>query len=580
MTGPTAEPLTEAQTQPQTEAGTEPEAGPLVSVLLDATGAEPEATRRTWRSLVAQDDEAWELLVCGTVVPALTKHPRATVVDAPRDDAGERLNALLAAAAGELVVVVDPGAEPAAHAIGALSAQARRNPEVALLLTDEVVERWDRPGIELRRKPAWSPEHLRHACYPGRLTAVRRALVTELGGYGAGFDGAHEHDLLLRISEGRPEVVRLPELLCRSAGRPGPEATSPRGLGHVRAVQEHLDRRGHGATAAPGPVPGTVSVSRTLPPGTTVSVVIASDAASGLAWGDRGFHVVGAVQSFLAAGTNAVVDVTVVHTDKAPEELLRRLRALGGPVRLIRSEGRFHLTRMRNRGVLESTGDVVVLADERVQAEGADFLDQLVAPLLEGEIGITGPRVLTAGGFHAGAGVAAYADQAEPMLINLLDGDLESPEPLLAVSRECSALLASCVALTRTTYQRVGGLNERMTQFHTVDLSAKVGFIGLSTVWVRPAVARWFPLRAAQDRKLVGTIKDAEHYRLDERWNLAELDRFVPEYGEKLMLKNHLEELESDLADLGEKPPVTEPVEPRKRQRRLARRVALLNRLP
>ena len=308
--------------------------------------------------------------------------------------------------------------------------------------------------------------------------------------------------------------------------------------------------------------------------------MIASDAASGLAWGDRCFYAVGAAQSYLAAGTNAVVDVTVVHTGKAPEELLRQLRALGPAVRLVRTEGRFHLTRMRNRGVLESTGDIVVLADERVQAEGPDFLDQLVAPLLEGEIGVTGPRVLTAGGFHAGAGVAAYADQAEPMLINELDGERDSPEPLLAVSRECSALLASCVALTRATYEQIGGLNERLRHFHTVDLSAKVWFLGLSTVWVRPAVARWFPLRAAQDRRVMGAIKDDEHYRLNERWNLDELDRFVPEYGERLMLKNRLEELESDLAELGDEPKPAEPVEPRKRQRRLARRVVLLNRLP
>ena len=229
MTGPTAEPETGTGRQQEGD-------GPLISVLLDATGADASATRRTWRALVAQDDDAWELLVCGTLVPALQKDSRATVVDAPSDDPGERADALLAAASGGLVAVVDPGAEPAAHAIGALSGHARRSPEASVILTDEVVERWDRPGIELRRKPAWSPEHLRNRCYPGRLTAVRRELVAELGGYRAGFDGAHEHDLLLRVSERQPEVVRRPRA-----------AAPQRPAGPTRP----LTRRWGAATSAP-----------------------------------------------------------------------------------------------------------------------------------------------------------------------------------------------------------------------------------------------------------------------------------------------------------------------------------------
>lgn len=548
----------------------------VLSLLLDAEEAPPAAVRATWRSLVAQDDERWELLVHGPELERMAKDPRVRFVASGETDTALRLDTLLSAARGTFVSVIDPGAELAVQTVGAIGGRRDHYSDVSVIVTDEVVERWDRPGLELRRKPVWSPELLRHCPYPERLTAVARELAERVGGFRSGFAGAHEHDLLLRVAETRPRAVRVAELLHRSKGRPAPERGSDRALGHVRAVQEHLDRKGHGASAAPGPVAGTVAVDRRLPVGSTVSVVIATSGASGLVWGDREWHAVGAAESVLAASAPGSVDVTIAHHEELPADLLRRLRELGPEVRLVRVPGSGGQSRLRNRAVVQSSGEFVVALDERVRVQGADFFDQLLAPLLEGDIGVTGPRILTAGGFHAGAGVATYADRAEPMFLDRFDGDSDNPVQL-SVSRECSAVLAACVALNRKTFFAAGGFNERMTHFHTVDLSAKVARLGLSTVWVRPAVARWFPTRASQDIRVVGDIKSPERYRLESRWHLPDLDPFEPVYGERLVLKNKLEAIEHDIADMVK--PSTSRATTRRPARRLSRRVLLLNRL-
>jgi hypothetical protein len=548
---------------------------PVVSFLLDPRKAGPGRLRRTVRSLRAQEDGRWELLVHGSEVEELTHGDQVRFVASEAPNPADRLNALLEPARGELVAVIDGGGELAVQTVRDLAAHLDQWPNAQVFYTDEVVERSDRPGLDIDRKPAWSPERLRHQLYVGRLTAIRRQLVVDLGGFRPGYRGAHEHDLLLRVAERGPVAVRIPELLHRKAGGNGGSQASAQ-AGQVRAVQDHLDRRGHHATAAPGPVPDTVEIRRVLPPETSVSVVIPTDGAFGLSHGERGFSAVRAASAFIRAAGSARVTVTVVHTPDAPRELLRQLRELGESVRLLAQPGRFHVARMRNAGVLQSGGDYVVLADEHLEPEGTDFVEQLVAPLVEAEIGVTGPRILAAGGFHVGAGVAAYADQAEPMLVNLLD-HAPDPELLLSVSRECSAVLTQCVALGRDTFHQVGGVNERLPHLHTVDLSAKVAMLGLSTVWVRPAVARWSPRLESLDQRRIEPVRFAEKVLFAGRWNLPELDRFVPTYGERLLLANRLEALAHDTPRAAQG--TGQKASKKKRQRRLSRRVRMPDRL-
>ena len=50
-------------------------------------------------------------------------------------------------------------------------------------------------------KPDWSPERFRSSMYTCHLSALRRDVVTEVGGFRTDFDGSQDHDLILRATE-------------------------------------------------------------------------------------------------------------------------------------------------------------------------------------------------------------------------------------------------------------------------------------------------------------------------------------------------------------------------------------------
>ena len=112
----------------------------------------------------------------------------------------------LAAASGEFVAFVDHDdrLEPDALAsmVAAMTADPSNLADVAY--SDHDLIRPDGRCATPSYKPDFSPERLRSQNYITHLVMARRSLVEEVGGFRVGFDGAQDHDLLLRLTEPVP----------------------------------------------------------------------------------------------------------------------------------------------------------------------------------------------------------------------------------------------------------------------------------------------------------------------------------------------------------------------------------------
>ena len=51
-------------------------------------------------------------------------------------------------------------------------------------------------------KPDWSPDHFLTCMYTCHFMVMRRTVLTEVGGFRAGYEGAQDYDLLLRLHDG------------------------------------------------------------------------------------------------------------------------------------------------------------------------------------------------------------------------------------------------------------------------------------------------------------------------------------------------------------------------------------------
>lgn len=518
---------------------------PYFSVLTPVYDPPLEALSAAIESVRAQTFGDWELIlvddaslsdaVRALLARAAAGDERITVIErATNGGIVASSNDAVRAARGQLLALLDHDDVLVPHALERVHAVLAESPEADYVYSDE--DKIDTEGerYDEFRKPGWSPERLRGQMYTSHLSVLRASLVREVGGFRAGYDGSQDHDLVLRVTERARRVLHVPEVLYHWRVVPGSAAGDAEAKPYAwvagrRAVQDQLDRLGIPGVVSYGRVPGTYAIERIADPDTSVSVIIPTRGGSGLVWGERRCFVVEAVASVLARTRLTRMQLVVVYDLDTPPDVLERLRHLAGDrLVLVPFAEAFNFSAKCNAGFVASTGDVVVLLNDDIQAITEGFLEQLVAPLAEPSVGMTGARLLFANGRLQHGG---HAYQDGHLGHAFLGASPDDPGPFAAlwVNRECSGFTAACVAVRRETYEEVGGMCEELPgNFNDVDFSYKVRRTGGRLVWLAGVELYHFE---SQTRDRV--VHRWEYEFVTRRWSVPRHDAFLPDYSKE-----------------------------------------------
>jgi GT2 family glycosyltransferase len=443
-------------------------------------------------------------------VCVVTRHERGGIVAASSD--------ALAAASGDIVALLDHDDVLDESAIEAMSA-ALATADVAYSDHDVIL-----PDGRLAApyyKPDFSPEQLRNQNYILHLVAARRELVDSVGGFRVGFDGAQDHDLLLRLSERTHAVAHVPRILYHWRQSPASVASDPGNKpwafdAGIRAVAEHCARVGLDATVEAGRVAGTYSIRRRATRQRRVSVVIPTRGTSRPVWGVRRNFVVEAVRSVVCHATHPDIEFVIVYDDVTPQPVLDALRReAGDALRLVRYAEPFNFSRKVNVGVAASSGELLLVLNDDTELIEPASLEVMAAHLDDDEVGMVGPKLLFADGTIQDAG-HVYNGHLLPALVGWR-GDGPGPWQLrpLAVEREVSGVTAAAAMLRRDVFDAVGGFDESMpVNFNDVDLSLKVRASGRRIIWTPHA--SWYHFES-QTRP--PEASDEEFEAIDRRWH-------------------------------------------------------------
>jgi glycosyltransferase involved in cell wall biosynthesis len=513
---------------------------PLFSVVTPVYAPPLDVLRDTVASVLAQDWTDWELILVDDCSP----DPEVRVLLRELADSDERIRLVERETNGHIVVASNDGVREARGEFivlvdhddlltpDALSRNAReiaRFDDVDYLYSDE--DKVDAEGLhyDLFRKPDWSPERLRGQMYTSHLSVLRADVVRQVGEFREGYEGSQDHDLVLRVTEVARRIVHIPEVLYHWRVIPGSAAADPVAKPYAavagrQAVQDQFDRLGLRAEVTHGPAPGLYLSARELDAATRVSIVIPTNGSTGMVWGARRVFVIDAVRSALAMTRHQNLEVVVVHDAGTPPDVLDRLRAVAGDrLRLVLFDEPFNFSRKMNVGVLSSDGDRVVLLNDDVEARSEGWLEQLVAPLDEVDVGMTGAKLCYGsdtiqhlGHFYGDGHYRHIASHAPRQSLGEFG--------VLALNREVSGVTAACAAIRRETYEQVGGFSEALpTNFNDVDLSYKVRATGLRIVVVTSSELFHF-----ESQTRVREVADWERKRVQARWGVPEVDPYCP----------------------------------------------------
>jgi O-antigen biosynthesis protein len=501
--------------------------------LITAVYEPPEqAFDDTIASVLAQSDGDWEWVLVDDRSPServrerlarlAAEEPRVRVhlreenggIVAASQDALER-------ATGEFVVLLDHDDVLAGGALERVAEALDADPEVDYLYSDQDRMTFEGEVHSRFRKPAWSPERLRHHNYLTHLSVLRRSLVMEVGGFRPGYDGSQDHDLLLRVTEQARVVEYVPEVLYHWREVPGSAAGDAEAKpwawdAGVRAVQDHVDRLGIPAVVSKGRAPGTYQLDREPDLTTPTSIVVPTIGSSGTVRGRERVMVVETLRSVLADTRHQALEVVVVYDSPTPPHVLEELRGLSTdrvPVRLVEFTEPFSFSRKCNVGALHATGENLVFLNDDMEAISPSVPEHLTAPLAEPGVGATGPKLyfeddtIQHAGLVYGSGTITHSYYRMAGTKLGAYGDLWS-------NREVSALTGAAFAVRRAVFEEVGGFSELFpVNYNDVDLSLKVRHAGLRLVWLHDVVLYHFE-SVSRDN----AVHDWEKELICKRW--------------------------------------------------------------
>jgi O-antigen biosynthesis protein len=501
---------------------------PLISVITPVYETDPMHLAACLASVAAQTHGNWEHIVVddGSSDPRVPDLLAAAVrrdarVRRFRHERNEGIVAAtttaLDAANGEYIAMLDHDDVLAPNALERLSRALLDQPGASFAYSDNDVLRQDGRFADPFYKPDFSPERLRNHNYVLHCLMAPLPRVREVGGFRAGFDGAQDHDLLLRLSEVGP-AVHVPEVLYHWREAPASVASDPAAKPYaydagVRAVQDHCDRVGIRATVVPGAAEGVYRVRPTVANERRVSIVIPTRGTIAPVWGVERVLVHDAMRSITERSTFRNVEFVVVVDGDTGDDVVAGARAIAGDAtKVVTFDGPFNFSAKVNAGARAATGDLLLFLNDDTELIEPDSLGEMAALLQQPDVAMVGAKLVYADGTlqHAGhvfPGLASHALLGYP-------GDHPGPYRMAIVARECSGVTAAAAMVRADLFRELGGFDEALPRnFNDVDLSFRMRAAGYRIVWTPHA--SWYHFESATRDPATGAV---ERDLLLSRW--------------------------------------------------------------
>ena len=469
----------------------------LSLILASPEDAEPSVLEATIDSVRRQLYDAWELLV---ILPPGIEHPvldrmsrlsaeerRVRVLRSLTAEPWAMLNEGLASATGDFVAFVGDDDLLDERALFLFAESLCGQPEAAVVYSDE-----DRVDPQGRRchphfKPDWNRDLFFGWNYLGRLVFLDRHIVEAVGGFRGTFAPSHEYDLLLRVvgEAGDSRVRHIPWILCHrrsgSAADCGGASTPEEARSAIRAVEDHLQQ---------GRTPGSVEpvgerfhrvlypLPEELP---LVSVIVPTR--------DRLNLLQPCVRSLLEKTDYPRFEILVVDNESSDPETLEYLRGLPAPHRVLKYAGEFNYSAINNFAVGQAAGSVMVLLNNDTEVVNPSWLTEMVRLVIRIDVGVVGAKLYYPDETvqHAGVvvGVNGVAGHAFAGLPRTDEGHFGRA----VLTHEYSAVTGACMAMRRTVFEEVGGLDAQAfpVNFNDIDLCLRVRDRGLKVLFCAPA---------------------------------------------------------------------------------------------
>ncbi|MEM7673753.1 MAG: glycosyltransferase family 2 protein [Verrucomicrobiota bacterium] len=471
------------------------EEGPTISVLLPTYNTDPFFLRKTVESVVEQIYPNWELCIADDASTSEETNrelkeieklsPKIKVTYREKNGhISEASNSALGLSTGDWVCFLDHDDLLSPRALLKFAEAIAADSKLRFIYSDE--DKIDTKGRrkEPHFKTDWNPDLLYSQNYICHLTAIQKDLITAVGGFRKGLEGAQDHDLFLRTTQrlNAEQILHIPEVLYSWRMIEGSTATSSweKDYTHKAGLKAVADLFGNSVEAVTdGTVANVYRVKFKIPAPTPKASIM-------IPMRDQADVTKQCIDSIFEKSSYENFEILILDNDSqlpATREYFEEI-AKNPKIRIISYPKPFNYSAINNFGASHAAGDILVLLNNDIEVISGDWIEELVRHAVRPEIGCVGAKLYYPDDTiqHAGVivGIGGVAGHSQKHL----DREAYGYHSRLLTTQNYTAVTAACLAIRKETYQELDGFDENLAvAFNDVDFCIRADKKGYRNLW-------------------------------------------------------------------------------------------------
>lgn len=413
-------------------------------------------------------------------------------------------------------------------------------PEMELIYSDE--DKVNEDGTEYFQphfKSDFNLDMLRSTNYLCHLVVVKHELYEKVGLLKAKYDGAQDHDFVLRCVEKTSNIYHIPKILYHwrshrdSTAESGGNKTYIVKAG-IGALQDHYERVGINATVCPTRIMGTYRTKYKLESKPLVSIIIPNK--------DHISDLKKCIYSLDHKNAYYNVEYIIVENNsECPEtfEYYEQLVKKNKRARVVYWKGKgFNYPAINTFGVQYAKGDYLLFLNNDTEIINKRCIEELMGYCTREDVGVVGAKMYYDDGTIQHAGVIVGMGGVAGHAFVGMQHDAPAYFGRAVMAQDLSAVTAACMMVKKHVYEEVDGFDEAYAvAFNDVDFCMKVRKAGYLIVYNPYAelIHHESKSRGYEDTDEKIERFNSEVQLFQERWKDA-LDEGDPYYNPHLSL--------------------------------------------